>query len=140
MVYGKTLDGSGNPLGGVWVQLKQGSNTAVVKSEIDGSYLFFEGQGCPTIQGIPEDGLYTCSGWTSTTDLVFGNGNVSTTVSFLGNDVLATATPTFPTGFIKADVTTPTQVAPLATVTAPAYTFSASKGTAYPRSFKFKTS
>ncbi len=45
--------------------------------------------------------------------------------------------PSYPSPWTKADVKTASQSAPLATITAPTYTFTVKKGDAFNRDFKF---
>jgi uncharacterized repeat protein (TIGR01451 family) len=139
MVYGRALDHTGAPLAGVWVQLKQGtSNTALTVTEADGSYLFYDDQGCTGTIGAPVDGLYGCTGtWLTAGKLTSGNGNVSTTVTFLGNGTLPSGTMEFPAAYSKAGVYTATQPTALATISSPSYVLTVSRGSAYHRNFKF---
>ena len=132
MIYGTATDVSGIPMGDTWVQVKQGTNTAMTKTLANGSYVFFDGQAC-----IPGDGIHgSCSGtWTL---LNFGAGSVSSSLTFFGQDPFApTPAATFPASWTKAEVRTATQLAPLQRITTPSYTFTVKKGDAFNRDFRF---
>jgi hypothetical protein len=133
VVYGKATDASGNVLGDTWIQLKQGSNTAMTKTDSNGDYLFFDGQACSTTDGIQG----TCTGTWGTT-ITFGNGTTSTTLTFFGRGASPTATPAFPDAWTKAEVRNGNTVNPLTTVTVPYYTFGVGKGSANSRNLKFR--
>ncbi len=78
VVYGTTVNGAGNPVGGVWMKVQQGTGPSVfIRSDVtSGEYVIYDGQACG-------DGLTECSSaWT------FANGtNVNTTITIYGNAV-----------------------------------------------------
>jgi hypothetical protein len=131
VVYGRTSNkADGSPMAGVWMKLTQGSNYAWAKSEVDGSYVFYDGQGC-------SDGLEGCSG--SLTSWTFGTGgNVATTLAAHGDGAAATATATYPG--VKTGVTITsagTTLATFASPTLPSYGFGVAKNSANARNWKF---
>ena len=135
MVYGTATDPSGAPMPDTWVQVKQGTNMAMTKTDSSGLYVFFDGQLCSAADGIHG----ACSGtWSSA--LNFATGSVSTSMSFFGQGATPTATATFPTPWTKADVRTAAQLTPLQTITTPTYTYIVKKGDAFNRDFRFRSS
>ena len=76
MVYGVAKDSAGIALPNTWVQLTQSGKSTLVLTEIDGSYLVYDGQLCTG------DGLVSCSTGTSWT---FANGTSNGTLAILGN-------------------------------------------------------
>ena len=87
MVYGIAKDSSGNPLPNTWIQLTQSGKSTLMLTEIDGSYLVFDGQLCSG------DGLVSCSTGTAWT---FANGTSSGTLAVLGNGLAASGTRDIP--------------------------------------------
>ena len=127
VVYGTTVNGAGNPVGGVWMKVQQGTGPSVfIRSDVtSGEYVIYDGQACG-------DGLTECSSaWT------FANGtNVNTTITIYGNAVGGrSATPMYPTGYTRVCSTgatcNPTALNP------PGATFGVTKGSAYNRDWKF---
>jgi hypothetical protein len=114
MVYGNADDPTGAPMIDTWIQVKQGTNTAMTKTDLEGAYVFFDGQTC-----LPVDGIFgSCAGaWTSSIN--FGPGNVSTSLVVFGQGASPAGAPAFPTPWTRADVRTVSQSAPLATITTP---------------------
>ena len=125
MLYGTATDGNGAAMAEVWIQVKQGSNTATTKTDLSGDYVLFDGQQC-----TPTDGIHGgCTGaWTSV--VTFGNGSVSTTMTLLGQGPVSSGAAAFPAGSTSAQVRTITQATPLTTIVTPVYTFTAKKGDA----------
>ncbi len=133
MVYGTAVNSAGAAMADTWIQVKQGTNTATTRTDLEGFYVFFDGQACTSGDGIHG----SCTGaWT--TALNFGNGSVSSSVTFFGQGVAPTVTAAFPAPWTKAEVRTITQSAPLTTITTPTYPFTIKKGDAHNRDFKFK--
>jgi hypothetical protein len=131
LVYGTATDASGAVMPNVWVQLKQGANTAQARTDSTGFYLFYDGQACTMTDGL-EGG---CTG-ASTTTWTFASGTSSSSLTIHGQGATATGTPSFPAGWTKADVRSATAL--LQTVTTPTYTFGIAKGAAYDRSWQFR--
>jgi hypothetical protein len=135
VVYGTTVDVSGNPVGGVWLKVQQGTGpAALVKSDaLTGEYVVFDGQLCTG------DGLSGCS---SGSTFIFVNGtNVNSTVTVLGNGGATptfAATSTYPTPFTKFCVFQGVQSCSLSTLN-PVHSFGVTKGSAYNKNWKFST-
>ena len=53
LIYGTAFDAAGAPLADTWIQVKQGTNTAMTKTDPLGSYVFFDGQLCAPGDGNP---------------------------------------------------------------------------------------
>jgi hypothetical protein len=131
MLYGTATDANGVGLADVWIQVKQGTNTAMVKTDINGGYVLFDGQLCTVSDGIEGP----CGGtWTS--GINFATGSASTTMTIFGQTI-QTPGATFPTGTTSAQVRTITQSTPLTTITTPVYTYTQKKGDATNRNFRF---
>ncbi len=136
MVYGTAVDAFGAPMAETWIQVKQGTNSAMTRTDSEGFYVFFDGQLCS-----PGDGIHgSCTGtWTSPTlGINFGSGNVSTQLTFFGQNPSAPSESPTLSPWTKADVRTASQSAPLATITVPTYTFTVKKGDAYNRNLTFR--
>ena len=133
VVYGTLVDSSGNSLDNVWVKLTQGSNTATAQTGSDGTYVFYDGQGCTVADGL--DG--GCTG-ASTSTWTFGNGNVSSKLEILGDGASAAAAATYPTAKTNAAVKSGSQTfATFAAPVLPTYTFSVAKNSASNRDWRF---
>ena len=71
IVYGVVKDSAGSPLDNVWVRVTQGNLSITAQTGLDGSYLFFDGQGCTAGDGAA-GGCFNGSGplaggtWNST--------------------------------------------------------------------------
>ena len=131
MLYGTAADANGVAMAEVWIQVKQGSNTAMVRTDINGDYVLFDGQVCTLADGVAGP----CAGaWTS--GINFGAGNASTTMTIHGQGIQAPSA-AFPTGKTSAQVKTVTQSTPLTTISTPVYTFTQKKGDASNRTFRF---
>jgi hypothetical protein len=130
LIYGRVSHKvGGDPMQGVWIRLTQGANTATARTDIGGSYVFYDGQACTTVDGL-EGG---CTG-ASTTTWTFASA--STKLEALGDAAAAAATATWPAGKTNASVVSGSTV--FATLTTlPQYTFSVTKGNAYNRDWKF---
>jgi len=133
MVYGTATDATGAAMADTWIQVKQGNNSAMTKTDSQGFYVFFDGQSCAASDGI----FGACAGaWTST--LGFASGNSNSTLSIYGQGGSPSGTPTFPGTWTKAEVRTSGQSSPLATITTPTYSFSVKNGDAHERNLKFR--
>jgi len=142
MAYGNIIDGNAQPVANTWIRLTQGSSFATALTDNFGFYLFYDGQLCDG------DGLAGgCSGTLAT--WTFANGNAATTLKVLGTATLdglgvptsipsAAAAADWPTGKTTAKVYSgSTTFATITTPTLPSYSITVSKGTAYPRDWKF---
>jgi hypothetical protein len=133
VIYGRmTHKTGGGQMAGVWTRLTQGTNTATAKTDLDGNYVFYDGQACTPADGI-EGG---CTGASATT-WTFGSGTVTNTkLEALGGEATAAAAATFPGVKTSASVVSGSTTFANLTVS-PLYTFSVAKGTAYNRDWKF---
>jgi len=128
MVYGYAKTNAGAPLPGVWVQLTQNGKSTFVLTEIDGSYLVYDGQLCVG------DGLYSCSTGTSWT---FAGGTANATVAVQGNGPTALGPATYPTGYSKFKLTSNGSTLVNNTTSPPTTTFGIANGSSYPRDWTF---
>jgi hypothetical protein len=124
MVYGIVKDSTGTPLSGTSIQLTQSGKSTLLQTEIDGSYLVFDGQACAG------DGLVSCSTGTTWT---FANGTSSGTLAVLGNG----STTSYPSGFTKFKITANGSTVVAQNANPPTTTFGIAKGTSYPRDWTF---
>jgi hypothetical protein len=136
VTYGRVSDETGAPLQGAWIQLRQGSNWALARTDVNGEYLFFDGQAC-----LPTDGLQSCGGASSTT-WTFGSGNVASSLTVLGNGASPSPSPlamagTYPTTSPQVTQFKVTGMSAFSTAT-PVYTLTVAKGSAYNRNWTFK--
>ena len=136
VVYGIARDFTGAAMANVWIRLQQGTRTAIAKTDGDGNYLFYDGQACTLADGLAGG----CSGgWTTT--LIFGSGNVASTVAILGNGPTPSASPQYPNTldpFISVDVRLlSTTLVSYSSPTAPSYVITIGKGSAYNRDWWF---
>jgi uncharacterized protein (DUF2141 family) len=139
MVYGRAIDSSGNPLQNVWIRATQGANVAWAQTDINGNYVFYDGQSCsPGYAGS----IQFCTGALSATSTwTFPKGNSSLTLDVMGDDTTTpSASPTYPTGKMTASIVSGTQTfGSKFTATPPGYTLTVANGSAFNRDFKFGT-
>jgi hypothetical protein len=98
VVYGTATDATGSAAAGVWIRLTQGGNTATAQTDSNGYYVFFDGQGCTSTDGIAGG----CTGASYLT-WTFANGNAASSLTFLGNGPTP-GSPAFPAPWTKADI------------------------------------
>jgi uncharacterized repeat protein (TIGR01451 family) len=136
MLYGTATNSSGAVMADTWIQVKQGTNTAITKTDSEGFYVFFDGQACSEADGIHG----SCQGaWSST--LNFAGGNASSSLTIFGQDAYdPTGSATFPWPWTKAEIRTSAQSAPIATITTPSYNLTIKKGEALNRDIRFRSS
>jgi hypothetical protein len=134
MLYGTATD-SGGVMADTWIQVKQGTNTAITRTDAQGFYVFFDGQQCTAADGI--HGL--CSAAWSTA-LNFASGNANSSLTFFGQGASASPSPMFPVPWSKAEVRTNTHSAPISTIVTPIYNFTIKKGEAHNRDLRFRSS
>jgi len=134
MVYGFAKNAAGTELPNTWVQLTHNGKSALVLTEIDGSYLVYDGQLCTG------DGLVSCSAGTTWT---FANGTGNSTLAILGNGPTAALTaayptyPPIPTLYTKFKITSNGATVVPQTTNPPTTTFGIAKGSSYPRDWIF---
>ena len=150
MTYGVAKDSSGTLLSDTWVRLTQGTKSITALTGADGFYVFYDGQICSASDGVA-GGCYTgVTPQPSTSAWQFGSGNQSTAIRILGTaaldgDGLPTSIPAYnatsswPSGsWANSKVVSGSTV--FATIVHPnslSYTFTAAKGTAYNRDWRF---
>ncbi len=100
VVYGTMNDAAGNNMQNVWIRLTQGTTIVLTHTDVNGDYVFYDGQQCTG------DGLDACSGGPAATFTFSSANNVSTTLAVLGQggaQPALGAAPTMPAG--KSSVT-----------------------------------
>jgi hypothetical protein len=130
VVYGRmTHKASGNPMANVWIRIMQGTNSAMTTTDVDGNFVFFDGQQCA------EDGIVKCGGVTGAWNFATGN-NAASKLELLGDGPYTPPLPVaWPTAKSNGVVYSGNQT--FATLTStPSYTFNVSKNSAYDRDWK----
>jgi uncharacterized repeat protein (TIGR01451 family) len=127
VAYGSTLNAAGDPVGGVWMKVQQGSGPSVfIQSDpVSGEYVLYDGQACG-------DGTSGCSVG-STWDYVNAT-NVSTTFTVYGNGATWSGSSQNPGSFTKFCVA---QNSCTPSTGTPTSTFGVTKGSAYDKNWKF---
>ncbi|HVD71298.1 MAG TPA: DUF11 domain-containing protein, partial [Actinomycetota bacterium] len=145
VVYGVVQDQNGNPINHAWVRLDLGGRTAWAATQVDGSYVFYDGQLCDG-----SDGLESCSGATST-PWTFPTATTTGTLKILGDAQMPVpsnttgtlpaglpSVPTYPSGKSQHMIAAGATTLQAWTSNPPTHSISIVNGNAYDREWSFR--